>query len=85
MLVHRSAAYFGLDHNLDQSGNAVVVNRSKATRIPELRFRDFMRDDVSFPEEPRRSILKRDSSSFEDGCHYKVGNPHYAPQIACIV
>ncbi|KAK9745114.1 SUZ domain [Popillia japonica] len=38
MLVHRCAAYFGMDHNIEPAGN----------------------------EEPRRSILKRDSNSMED-------------------
>ncbi|XP_063217626.1 cAMP-regulated phosphoprotein 21 isoform X2 [Bacillus rossius redtenbacheri] len=71
MLVHRVAAYFGMDHNVDQTGNAVVVNRTKSTRLPDVRFRELIRDELLFPEEPRRSILKRDSSSFEDGCNYK--------------
>jgi len=72
MLVHRVAAYFGMDHNVDQTGNAVIVNRTKNTRLPDTKFRDHIRDELLFPEEPRRSILKRDSSSFEDGCNFKV-------------
>lgn len=43
MLVHRAAAYFGMDHNVDTSGHQVVVNRTKATRIPDSRFRDHVR------------------------------------------
>ncbi|XP_067003288.2 cAMP-regulated phosphoprotein 21 isoform X7 [Anabrus simplex] len=66
MLVHRVAAYLGMDHNVDTSGSQVIVNRTKATRVPELRFRELIRDELLFPEEPRRSILKRDSSSFEE-------------------
>lgn len=72
MLVHRVAAYFGMDHNVDQTGNAVVVNRTKSTRLPDTKFRDYIREELLFPEEPRRSILKRDSSSFEDSCNFKV-------------
>jgi len=72
MLVHRVAAYFGMDHNVDQTGNAVIVNRTKNTRLPDTKFRDHIREELLFPEEPRRSILKRDSSSFEDGCNFKV-------------
>lgn len=70
MLVHRCAAYFGMDHNIEISGKSVVVNKTKTTRVPEMRFRDHIREDLLFPEEPRRSILKRDSNSFED-CNYK--------------
>uniref|UniRef100_A0A0N5A9K1 R3H domain-containing protein n=1 Tax=Syphacia muris TaxID=451379 RepID=A0A0N5A9K1_9BILA len=33
MLVHRVAAFFGLDHNVDQSGTAVVVNKNSQTRM----------------------------------------------------
>jgi hypothetical protein len=72
MLVHRVAAYFGMDHNVDQTGNAVIVNRTKSTRLPDTKFRDYIREELLFPEEPRRSILKRDSSSFEDSCNFKV-------------
>lgn len=70
MLVHRCAAYFGMEHNIETSGKCVVVNKTRNTRVPERRFREHIREDVPFCEEPRRSILKRDSSSFED-CRYK--------------
>lgn len=33
MLVHRVAAFFGLDHNVDQNGTAVVVNKTAQTRM----------------------------------------------------
>ncbi|XP_045135063.1 cAMP-regulated phosphoprotein 21-like isoform X5 [Portunus trituberculatus] len=71
MLVHRCAAFFGLEHNVDQAGTAVIVNRTRNTRLPETRFRDHCRDDLLVPDEPKRSILKRDSSSFDDGSNYK--------------
>lgn len=70
MLVHRCAAYFGMDHNIETTGKCVVVNKTKNTRIPDRPFKDNIREDYLFPEEPRRSILKRDSNSFED-CNYK--------------
>lgn len=72
MLVHRCAAFFGLEHNVDQAGTAVIVNRTRNTRLPETRFRDHCRDDLLVPDEPKRSILKRDSSSFDDSSNYKV-------------
>nr|XP_044992676.1 cAMP-regulated phosphoprotein 21 isoform X8 [Jaculus jaculus] len=33
MLVHRVAAYFGLDHNVDQTGKSVIINKTSNTRI----------------------------------------------------
>ncbi|XP_075405048.1 cAMP-regulated phosphoprotein 21 isoform X15 [Tenrec ecaudatus] len=33
MLVHRVAAYFGLDHNVDQTGKSVIINKTSSTRI----------------------------------------------------
>ncbi|XP_044264691.1 cAMP-regulated phosphoprotein 21 isoform X2 [Tribolium madens] len=66
MLVHRCAAYFGMDHNIESSGKCVVVNKTKNTRIPDVEFKEHIKEDVVFSEEPRRSILKRDSNSIED-------------------
>lgn len=66
MLVHRCAAYFGMDHNIEPTGKSVVVNKTKNTRIPDVEFKEHIKDDIIFSEEPRRSILKRDSSSIED-------------------
>ncbi|XP_045153576.1 cAMP-regulated phosphoprotein 21 isoform X1 [Echinops telfairi] len=64
MLVHRVAAYFGLDHNVDQTGKSVIINKTSSTRIPEQRFCEHLKDDKG--EEPRkRFILKRDSSSID--------------------
>ncbi|KAL0107091.1 hypothetical protein PUN28_015556 [Cardiocondyla obscurior] len=71
MLVHRVAAYFGMEHNVDQSGLSVIVTRTKNMRIPDTRFREHIRDGLILSEEPRRSILKRDSSSFEDSFNFK--------------
>ncbi|XP_028751061.1 cAMP-regulated phosphoprotein 21 isoform X13 [Peromyscus leucopus] len=33
MLVHRVAAYFGLDHNVDQTGKSVIINKTSSTRV----------------------------------------------------
>lgn len=66
MLVHRVAAFFGLEHNVDHNGTAIIVNKSRNTRIPDFKFSDQVRDDLSH-EEPKKMILKRDNSSFEDG------------------
>nr|XP_046273395.1 cAMP-regulated phosphoprotein 21 isoform X2 [Scatophagus argus] len=61
MLVHRVAAYFGMEHNVDQTGKAVIINRTSNTRIPEARFMDQVHKDKT--EERRKIILKRDNSS----------------------
>jgi hypothetical protein len=33
MIVHRVAAFFGLDHNVDKNGQAVVVTKTSNTRM----------------------------------------------------
>ncbi|CAH0550982.1 unnamed protein product [Brassicogethes aeneus] len=66
MLVHRCAAYFGMDHNIESSGKCVVVNKTRVTRIPDVPFKEHIKPEIVFAEEPRRSILKRDSNSIED-------------------
>lgn len=81
MLVHRVAAFFGMDHNVDQTGSCVIVNVTPSTRIPDIRFSDLIRQDGKFSEEPRRCILKRDSNSFEEGTQLRVS---YNPTPALI-
>ncbi|VBB25181.1 unnamed protein product [Acanthocheilonema viteae] len=64
MLVHRVAAFFGLDHNVDQNGTAVVVNKTSHTRLPDIDFLSLIQGDV-YTDEPRR-ILRRDAQSYEE-------------------
>ncbi|XP_046681881.1 cAMP-regulated phosphoprotein 21 isoform X3 [Homalodisca vitripennis] len=78
MLVHRVAHYFGMEHNVDSTGHMVIVNKGKSTRLPENKFSDFIRDEFLLSEEPRRSILKRDSASFEDTTSFKSPDRHTA-------
>ncbi|VDK73217.1 unnamed protein product [Litomosoides sigmodontis] len=64
MLVHRVAAFFGLDHNVDQNGTAVVVNKTSHTRLPDVDFLSLIQGEV-YTDEPRR-LLKRDVQSYEE-------------------
>ncbi|XP_074140702.1 cAMP-regulated phosphoprotein 21 isoform X8 [Sminthopsis crassicaudata] len=64
MLVHRVAAYFGMDHNVDQTGKSVIINKTGSTRIPEQRFCEHLKDDKG-EEGQKRFILKRDNSSID--------------------
>uniref|UniRef100_A0A0R3RF91 R3H domain-containing protein n=1 Tax=Elaeophora elaphi TaxID=1147741 RepID=A0A0R3RF91_9BILA len=64
MLVHRVAAFFGLDHNVDQNGTAVVVNKTSHTRLPDIDFLSLIQSDV-YTDEPRR-LLRRDAQSYEE-------------------
>uniref|UniRef100_A0A673T502 cAMP regulated phosphoprotein 21 n=1 Tax=Suricata suricatta TaxID=37032 RepID=A0A673T502_SURSU len=64
MLAHRVAAYFGLDHNVDQTGKSVIINKTSNTRIPEQRFCEHLKDEKG-EESQKRFILKRDNSSID--------------------
>nr|XP_019586684.1 PREDICTED: R3H domain-containing protein 1 [Rhinolophus sinicus] len=64
MLLHRVAAYFGLDHNVDQSGKSVIVNKTSNTRIPDQKFNEHIKDDKG-EDFQKRYILKRDNSSLD--------------------
>ncbi|XP_063149996.1 R3H domain-containing protein 2 isoform X3 [Candoia aspera] len=64
MLLHRVAAYFGMDHNVDQTGKAVIINKTGNTRIPEQRFSEHIKDEKS-TDFPQRFILKRDDTSID--------------------
>ncbi|GMR42837.1 hypothetical protein PMAYCL1PPCAC_13032, partial [Pristionchus mayeri] len=64
MLIHRVSAYFGLDHNIDQTGQCIVVNRSSNTRIPDHSFSSLIRSNT-YTDSARRS-LSRDAQSYEE-------------------
>uniref|UniRef100_A0A674HP07 R3H domain containing 1 n=1 Tax=Taeniopygia guttata TaxID=59729 RepID=A0A674HP07_TAEGU len=64
MLLHRVAAYFGLEHNVDQSGKSVIVNKTSSTRIPDQKFCEHIKDEKS-DDFQKRYILKRDNSSLD--------------------
>ncbi|RXN09227.1 R3H domain-containing 1-like isoform X1 [Labeo rohita] len=74
MLLHRVAAYFGLDHNVDQTGKSVIINKTSNTRIPDQKFSEHIKDDKT-DDFQKRYILKRDNSSLDhdDG----RGQEHY--------
>ncbi|XP_069022512.1 LOW QUALITY PROTEIN: R3H domain-containing protein 1-like [Embiotoca jacksoni] len=64
MLLHRVAAYFGMDHNVDPTGKSVVINKTTNTRIPDQKFSEHIKDDRA-DDFQKRYILKRDNSSFD--------------------
>lgn len=65
MLVHRVAAYFGLEHNIDPNESCcVIVNKQEGLRIPELTFKERINQLVI--DEPKKLILKRDTNSLDD-------------------
>ncbi|XP_016136359.1 cAMP-regulated phosphoprotein 21-like [Sinocyclocheilus grahami] len=69
MLVHRVAAYFGLEHNVDHSGKSVIINKTCNSRIPEHRFAEHVQEEKT---EERRSILKRDTSQEKEDSQLRV-------------
>ncbi|CAG0916063.1 unnamed protein product, partial [Notodromas monacha] len=75
MLVHRVAAYFGMAHNIDAGGTSVVVERTKSTRVPDMKFRDQIQPEVPWtcPHfDPTRAVLKKDSGGSLDD--YKLSS-----------
>uniref|UniRef100_A0A4W5N3G1 R3H domain containing 2 n=1 Tax=Hucho hucho TaxID=62062 RepID=A0A4W5N3G1_9TELE len=64
MLLHRVAAYFGMDHNVDQTGKAVIINKTANTRIPDQRFSEHIKDERNLDFQ-KKFILKRDDVSMD--------------------
>ncbi|KAH7727669.1 R3H domain containing protein [Aphelenchoides avenae] len=62
MLVHRVAAFFGLDHNVDQSGTLVVVTKTESTRVPDVEFERLIKSNA-FTD---RVLNRRDVHSFDE-------------------
>uniref|UniRef100_A0A8C9W3N8 R3H domain containing 2 n=1 Tax=Scleropages formosus TaxID=113540 RepID=A0A8C9W3N8_SCLFO len=73
MLLHRVAAYFGMDHNVDQTGKAVIINKTGNTRIPEQRFSEHIKDERNMDFQ-KKFILKRDDASMDKDDNQVVGN-----------
>lgn len=45
----------------------MVVSKSRHTRLPEIGFKEYVRDDVVLPEEPSRKLNpKRETVSFDE-------------------
>ncbi|XP_065920505.1 cAMP-regulated phosphoprotein 21-like isoform X2 [Dysidea avara] len=59
MLAHRVAAYFGLKHSVDPTGNAVVVWKIAESKVPEHRFEEHIPAEDHDTLEPKKQILKR--------------------------
>ncbi|XP_048870771.1 R3H domain-containing protein 1-like isoform X4 [Brienomyrus brachyistius] len=64
MLLHRVAAYFGLEHNVDPTGKSVIINKTSSTRIPDQKFSEHIKDDKA-DDLQKRYILKRDNASLD--------------------
>uniref|UniRef100_A0A8C5NGN6 R3H domain-containing protein n=1 Tax=Gouania willdenowi TaxID=441366 RepID=A0A8C5NGN6_GOUWI len=73
MLLHRVAAYFGMDHNVDQTGKAVIINKTGNTRIPEQRFSEHIKDERNMDFQ-KKFILKRDDASMDKDDNQVGGN-----------
>ncbi|XP_077404813.1 cAMP-regulated phosphoprotein 21 isoform X2 [Vanacampus margaritifer] len=72
MLVHRVAAFFGMEHNVDQTGKSVIINRTSSTRIPDQRFLDQVQEDKAANIQHWKTILKRDNSTDEQTRRYNL-------------
>ncbi|KAK0416825.1 hypothetical protein QR680_012705 [Steinernema hermaphroditum] len=81
MLLHRVSAYFGLDHNVDQSGKAIVVNKTDHTRIPNDDFRSMIRSDL-FTDASR--MPRRGMQSFDDARGVPCTNGVYGGNVGLL-
>ena len=89
--ISRVAAFFGLDHNVDQSGNCVIVNKTKNTRLPDLKFRDHIVSEelaggggvVEAQTGPaiKLKLMKRESCSCEGGDRLADNNSRRSKSI----
>uniref|UniRef100_A0A8D3DZ50 R3H domain containing 2 n=1 Tax=Scophthalmus maximus TaxID=52904 RepID=A0A8D3DZ50_SCOMX len=78
MLLHRVAAYFGMDHNVDQTGKAVIINKTGNTRIPEQRFSEHIKDERNMDFQ-KKFILKRDDASMDKDDNQVPFSPNVNP------
>ena len=82
----RVAAFFGLDHNVDQTGNCVIVNKTKNTRLPDMKFKDHIVEDLSSnsgdnPLPMKLKLMKRENCSCESGDRLSDSNSRRSKSI----
>ncbi|KAI6240959.1 Encore-like [Aphelenchoides fujianensis] len=58
MIVHRVSAYFGLDHNVGQSGKNVVSSKTPKAKIPEHEFKTLISGKPYTDQDSGRSTAK---------------------------
>lgn len=73
MLVHRMATYYGLDHNVDESGRQVICHKGPNTRIPQWKLDELMKMQ---DEREHVSGIIRSGSNNDSGNGSSAKNNH---------
>ncbi|CAF0891362.1 unnamed protein product [Rotaria sordida] len=97
MIVHRVAAFYGLDHNVDKNGQSIIVTKTPNTRIPNFSFQNLIPNDESSNgaittsnssiENTTRRITRRNEknpnqkTSFERTNHYNETRDRIANKL----
>uniref|UniRef100_A0A7E4UV22 R3H domain-containing protein n=1 Tax=Panagrellus redivivus TaxID=6233 RepID=A0A7E4UV22_PANRE len=63
MLIHRVAAFFGLDHNVDNTASKVICTKTPESRIPLTPFHVMIFHDIWSDKQPRRFAQSFDYGS----------------------
>jgi hypothetical protein len=66
MLIHRAAAFFGLDHNIDNSASSVICTKTPKTRIPEIDFKSLIDGNIFTDHMLRNQYPRRSAQSFDE-------------------
>jgi hypothetical protein len=66
MLIHRAAAFFGLDHNIDNSASCVICTKTPKTRIPEIDFTSLIDGNIYTDHMLRNQYPRRSAQSFDE-------------------
>ncbi|BFZ22527.1 hypothetical protein BsWGS_25566 [Bradybaena similaris] len=74
MIVHRLAAFLGLEHNVDSTGKCVVLSRTENTRSVKLSDLVFFEDAE---QEPKKKILLKKPQSLDEK-HGRLGKVPFA-------
>ncbi|XP_025080628.1 cAMP-regulated phosphoprotein 21-like isoform X3 [Pomacea canaliculata] len=67
MLVHRLAAFYGMDHNINQTGKCVIVSKTKYTRVPDFSCEEYLKKNPDSVEQKKKILLKKPHSMEERG------------------
>ncbi|CAG5125680.1 unnamed protein product, partial [Candidula unifasciata] len=74
MIVHRLAAFLGLDHNVDSTGKCVILSRTENTRSVKLSDLVLFED---VDQEPKKKILLKKPQSLDEK-HGRLGKVPFA-------
>uniref|UniRef100_A0A0N4ZNQ4 R3H domain-containing protein n=1 Tax=Parastrongyloides trichosuri TaxID=131310 RepID=A0A0N4ZNQ4_PARTI len=81
MLIHRTASFFNLDHNVDQTGKCVVITKNEKSKCPDESLSSLIRND-NYSDSRNRYRSRRGASTPSFYYHGNVQDYQYRTSLS---